>query len=181
MKRRHLGVALVAMGFLSQAMLSGFDDRACAGQAGALSVGGTLSDVDYSLDVRMLTVPLTLDWYPFADAFHLSAGIIVNQTKMDLNVRSSAMFDNGSMIYSVLRWANCEAMQPAIRSLPIWVSAGAMPSAGRNAGASSPMSAWLSSADPTFPSMPPTRRPRRTCRKSKTVFARTRAASGSTP
>jgi hypothetical protein len=61
MKRRHLGVALVAMAFLCQAMLSGFDDRTDAGQAGALGVGGALSDVDYSLDVRMLTVPLTLD------------------------------------------------------------------------------------------------------------------------
>jgi hypothetical protein len=100
MKRRHLGVALVAMAFLSEAMLSGFDDRTDAGQAGALGVGGALSDVDYSLDVRMLTVPLTLDWYPFADAFHLSAGIIVNQTKMDLNVRPSAMFDTGGMTYS---------------------------------------------------------------------------------
>ena len=115
MKRRHLGIALVAIISLSQVSVS-FGDLAFGGRLGTLGLGSErmlssvpvpngragityrplgVRNVDSNSDPKMLTVPLTLDWYPFPGSFHLSGGILVNGTKIGLNTKSSATFGIG--------------------------------------------------------------------------------------
>ena len=105
MKRRYLGAALLALASLSQVAAAGLGDFAIAGRAGSLGFGGELmanflpaingrfgatflplgldaeiDDVNFGFGLRVLTFPLTLDWYPFHGGFHFSGGLIFNQT-----------------------------------------------------------------------------------------------------
>jgi hypothetical protein len=70
--------------------------------AGAFSLDydDTINDVDYSFNVDLLTFPVLLDWYLFSDAFHLSAGIIVNETDVDFDARSSIPIKVGDDTYT---------------------------------------------------------------------------------
>lgn len=115
MERRDLGVALFALAVLSSAARADFGEVALAGRAGTLgfggelmvnflptvngragatyfplNVGGNFGDVNYDFDLRVLTFPLTLDWYPFRGGFHLSGGLIFNQSKMGLDTTSNS-------------------------------------------------------------------------------------------
>lgn len=83
---------------------------AIAGRTGTLGLGGDLmvnllpdlnlrlgvgamklehddewSDVEYDFELDMLTFPMTLDWYPFDDKLHVSAGVVLNETDVDLD------------------------------------------------------------------------------------------------
>jgi hypothetical protein len=125
MKRRHLCTALLVIASLGQVAWADFGGLAIAGRSGSLGFGGELmvnflpqvngrfgvtyfplsvdgeiGDVNYDFDLRVLTFPLTADWYPFKNPFHLSAGIIVNETSIDLDTRSSASLTIGGTTYS---------------------------------------------------------------------------------
>jgi hypothetical protein len=125
MERRHLCTALLILASISQVASADFGGLAIAGRSGTLGFGGELmanflpdingrfgvtffplnlsgriSDVDYNFDLRMLTFPLTLDWYPFKGSFHVSGGIIINETKVGLDTRSSASLTIGGTTYS---------------------------------------------------------------------------------
>ena len=83
---------------------------AVAGRAGTLGLGGDVmikllpdlnlrlgvgafdldyedeySDIEYDFDLDLLTFPVTLDWYPFDDALHISAGVVFNETDATLD------------------------------------------------------------------------------------------------
>jgi hypothetical protein len=125
MERRHLCIALLVLASLSSAASADFGGLAIAGRAGSLGFGGELmmnflpelngrfgatffplsvdgeiGDVNYGFDLRVMTFPLTMDWYPFKNGFHLSGGLIFNQTKMDLDTGSSASLTIGGNTYS---------------------------------------------------------------------------------
>lgn len=61
---------------------------------------GEFSDVDYDFDLDLLTYPVTLDWYPFDDCFHLSGGVIFNETEMNLDSTYSGSVIIGDNIYT---------------------------------------------------------------------------------
>ena len=90
MERRHFGLALLAITSLSP-----------AGFGGDLRVNflPELGSIN-SFDLRPLTLPLALDWYPFSGGFHLTGGLIFNQTKTDLDAASSASPAIGGTPYS---------------------------------------------------------------------------------
>jgi hypothetical protein len=125
MKRRYLCVALLATASLSPIATADFGDLVLAGRAGTLRLGGGLmlgfrpgisgrvgaayaplhvdgeiGDVDYGLDLRLMTVPLTMDWYPLQNGFHLRGGLILNQSKIDLDTGSGASRTIGGTTYS---------------------------------------------------------------------------------
>jgi hypothetical protein len=125
MGRRHLGIALLLIAGISQAARADFAGLAIAGRAGSLGLGGELmanfletvngragityfplgigaeiGDVRFDFDLRTLTFPLTMDWYPFHNAFHLSGGLIINQTEMNLDAQSNASLTIGGTRYS---------------------------------------------------------------------------------
>lgn len=64
-----------------------------------LSLDGRFSGVEYDFDLDMLTYPITVDWYPFQDGFHVSAGIIVNETDVDLGARADTTITIGDTTY----------------------------------------------------------------------------------
>ena len=49
----------------------------------SLDYDNSINDVDYNFNVDLSTVPLMLDWYPFHGGFHLSGGIVLNNTDID--------------------------------------------------------------------------------------------------
>jgi len=125
MERRHLCIALLVTASISQAAWADFGGVAIAGRAGTmgfggelmvnilpdingrfgvtyfpLSVGGDIGDVNYDFDLRVLTFPLTLDWYPFHDGFHVSGGLIFNNTTVKLDTGSNATLTIDGHTYS---------------------------------------------------------------------------------
>lgn len=61
---------------------------------------GEISDVDYDFDLDLLTFPILADWHPFKDAFHVSAGIIVNETDGRLDARFAESVTLGETTYT---------------------------------------------------------------------------------
>jgi hypothetical protein len=125
MERRHVYIVLLVLASLSQAALADFEGLAIAARTGTLgfggelmvnvlptingrfgvtyfplSVSGEIGDVNYDFDLRLLTFPLTMDWYPFKNGFHISGGLIFNETKMELGTGSTASLTLDGHTYS---------------------------------------------------------------------------------
>jgi len=125
MNRRHLCAALLVIASLGRVAGADFGGLALAGRIGSLGFGGELignvlpdlngrfgvtflplsvdgeiGDVNYDFDLKGLTFPLTLDWYPFHGGFHVSGGLIFNQTDVDLDTHSTTALTIGSHTYS---------------------------------------------------------------------------------
>ena len=119
-------LAVACMAIMTETTVQADDGKlAIAGKAGTLGLGGevsanifqdlnlrlgvgafsfdhdsTISDVDYNINVDLLTFPLLVDWYPFHNAFHLSGGIILNETDIDLRAKSSSTVTVGGLTYT---------------------------------------------------------------------------------
>src|SRR4030042_1524583 len=65
-----------------------------------LDLAGEFSDVEYDFDLDLLTFPISVDWYPFKNAFHVTGGVIINETDVDLSTRSDASLTFGGVTYS---------------------------------------------------------------------------------
>ena len=74
------------------------------GQMASAESGG----VNCNRDLDVLTLPLTLDWYPFPGGFHVSGGLVFNRTGMDLDVRSAASLRIGAHTYSATEFDNVQ-------------------------------------------------------------------------
>jgi hypothetical protein len=61
---------------------------------------GSINEIDYKFKADLRTLPLMLDWYPFHDAFHLTGGIILNDSGIDLQGKSSTSVTIGDQTYS---------------------------------------------------------------------------------
>ena len=98
---------------------------AIAGRAGTLGLGGDVminlltdvnlrlgvgafsfdydddySDIEYDFDFDLLTFPVTLDWYPFDGKFHISGGIVFNETDVNLDSRYSGTVEIDGVTYT---------------------------------------------------------------------------------
>jgi len=59
------------------------------------------SDIDYDLDVDLLSFPILLDWHPFKkSAFRISAGMLINQNEADAEASSQAIYTIGGTDYT---------------------------------------------------------------------------------
>lgn len=65
-----------------------------------LDFDGEVEDVEYDFDLDLLTFPLVVDWYPFENRFHLSAGVILNQTEAALTGRYDGTIEIGDETYT---------------------------------------------------------------------------------
>lgn len=66
-----------------------------------LSFDGKVNDVEYDFDLDLLTFPLMLDWYPFSGRqFHVSGGIILNQTEASMDGRYNDTLQIGDETYT---------------------------------------------------------------------------------
>ena len=61
----------------------------------------TESDVEYALELELLTFSLLLDWFPFENPFRISAGLLINQNGLNLNAKSTATYTIGEDTYSL--------------------------------------------------------------------------------
>ncbi len=55
---------------------------------------------EYDLDLKLLTLPVLLDWRPFEDSFHVSTGLILNATHMTLDGRADGLLAGGATAWS---------------------------------------------------------------------------------
>ncbi len=65
-----------------------------------LGLNGEISDIKYDFSLDLLTFPITVDWYPFQNPFHISGGIVLNQTEVGLDGRYSGTLQIGDTTYS---------------------------------------------------------------------------------
>ncbi len=65
-----------------------------------LDFDGEVEDVEYDVDLDLLTFPLLVDWYPFENKFHVSAGVILNQTEAGLAGRYDGTLEIGDETYT---------------------------------------------------------------------------------
>jgi hypothetical protein len=125
MKSRTVIVTLSTVLLAASATRADSGGFAIAGKAGTLGLGGeasvnifqdlnfragfsafsfdytgTVDEVDYKFKADLRTYPLMLDWYPFHDAFHLTGGIILNDSGIDLRGKSSSTVTIGDQTYS---------------------------------------------------------------------------------
>jgi hypothetical protein len=125
MKRNLIFAIIGAAWFTASAVKADNGGFAIAGKAGTLGLGGeasvnlfqdinfragfctfpfdydsTVNGIDYKFKIDLQTIPLMIDWYPFHDSFHLTGGIILNNTDVDLRARSSGSVEVGGTTYT---------------------------------------------------------------------------------
>ncbi len=68
-----------------------------------LDLDGEISDIDYDFNLDLLTYPIMLDWYPFHNDFHISGGIVINETEVSLDAKynGEGTVDIGGTTYPV--------------------------------------------------------------------------------
>jgi len=64
-----------------------------------LSLNPEIDGIEYDFDLNLRTFPLSADWYPFDDSFHITAGIVINDTDTGLDARSNQNIMIGDHIY----------------------------------------------------------------------------------
>jgi len=60
---------------------------------------GTKDDIDYNLDLNLLSVSALLDWHPFQGSFRISGGALYNGNDIDLDAKTAATYQIGGITY----------------------------------------------------------------------------------
>jgi hypothetical protein len=100
--RFAIGARAGTLGLGGDVYVNLFDDLNLRLGVGVLpfSYNSTIDDIDYNFKINLRTFPLTLDWYPFHNPFHLSGGIILNDTDLDIRAKSSTTITINGTPYS---------------------------------------------------------------------------------
>lgn len=64
------------------------------------SYDDTIDDVRYDVDLELKSGALILDWHPFAGAFRLSAGMLSNKNRVDLEAMPTADVEIGGVSFT---------------------------------------------------------------------------------
>lgn len=59
----------------------------------------TVDSIDYNLDLNLLSFGAMLDWYPFSNAFRITAGALFNSNEIEAQADSSASYEIGETTY----------------------------------------------------------------------------------
>lgn len=60
----------------------------------------TKSEIEYDLDLELLSFSALLDWFPFGGQFHITGGLLANQNCLKLDAKSTATYEVGGATYS---------------------------------------------------------------------------------
>ena len=61
---------------------------------------GTESDIDYDADLNMESVAALVDWHPFSGGFRATAGLLLNNNKLEMTAKSAVSYDIGGTTYT---------------------------------------------------------------------------------
>ena len=61
---------------------------------------GTKDDIDYNLDLNLLSVSALLDWHPFQGSFRISGGALYNGNDIDMDGKTAATYQIGDTTYT---------------------------------------------------------------------------------
>ncbi len=61
---------------------------------------GTKDDIDYNLDLNLLSVSALLDWHPFQGSFRISGGALYNGNDIDMDAKTATSYQIGDISYS---------------------------------------------------------------------------------
>lgn len=70
------------------------------------SYDDTVSDIDYELDLNLMTAGVLADWHPFQSGFRLSAGVLVNNNSLDLTASPAKSYDIDGVTYTPAQVGN---------------------------------------------------------------------------
>lgn len=65
-----------------------------------LDLNGKLSDIEYDFGLDLLSFSAFVDWYPFKNSFHISGGILVNESEIGLRTTPASSLTIGSTTYT---------------------------------------------------------------------------------
>lgn len=60
----------------------------------------TIDNIDYDIDLNLMSVSAILDWHPFKGSFRISGGVMYNDNHIDINSEPAATFEIGDTTYS---------------------------------------------------------------------------------
>jgi hypothetical protein len=60
----------------------------------------TESDIDYDLDLNLLSASVLLDWHPYQGSFRITGGVLYNGNELDATAKSAATYSIGGMTYT---------------------------------------------------------------------------------
>ena len=60
----------------------------------------TKADIDYNIDLNLLSVSALLDWHPFQGSFRISGGALYNGNDIDLDAKTAATYQIGDTTYT---------------------------------------------------------------------------------
>jgi hypothetical protein len=67
----------------------------------SIELDTSTSDIDYDMEVDLLSFPIVLDWHLFRDSgFRISAGALINQNEADLEGSSQSSYTIGGIEYT---------------------------------------------------------------------------------
>ena len=61
---------------------------------------GKESNIDYKIDLKWMSFPVVVDWFPFKQGLKLTGGIVVNENKVDLTARPAVSYKVGDTVYT---------------------------------------------------------------------------------
>jgi hypothetical protein len=69
----------------------------------------TENDIDYDIDLNLLSVSALLDWHPFQGSFRVSGGALYNGNDIDMDSKSAATYQIGDTTYTSANIGNLTA------------------------------------------------------------------------
>jgi hypothetical protein len=66
----------------------------------------TKDDIDYDLDIELLTAGILLDWFMFGNSFRMTGGFFSNDNQVDLSARSAASYEIGGVTFTSAQVGN---------------------------------------------------------------------------
>ena len=67
---------------------------------------GTKDDIDYNLDLNLLSVSALLDWHPFQGSFRISGGALYNGNDIDMDAKTATSYQIGGITYNANQIGN---------------------------------------------------------------------------
>jgi len=60
----------------------------------------TESDIEYDVEIELLSFSALLDWFPFENTFYLTTGVLANQNEFDLTAKLAGSYKVGDTTYT---------------------------------------------------------------------------------
>ena len=60
----------------------------------------TLDDIEYNVDLKLMSLSALLDWHPFEGSFRISGGVLYNGNEIEVDSKATASYQIGDTTYN---------------------------------------------------------------------------------